>query len=151
MHDRDGFNHSAPLKRCPAGADPFKGCLHEAPREGAAELTSMLTWLEALVAAKGSDLHLKVGSPPRMRVDGSLVVLDRPSVTPETAEGLLREVIRPDLLDQFQQTNEADFAYSLPRVGRSGSTPSASAARSGWCCAGSRRGRCPSPSWACPR
>ncbi|HZA84931.1 MAG TPA: glycosyltransferase, partial [Actinomycetes bacterium] len=32
----------------------------------------MLTWLEALVAAKGSDLHLKVGSPPRMRVDGRL-------------------------------------------------------------------------------
>jgi twitching motility protein PilT len=81
-------------------------------------LTSILTWLEALVAAKGSDLHLKVGSPPRMRVDGNLVVLDGPSVTPETAEGLLREVIRPDLLDQFQQTNEADFAYSLPGVGR---------------------------------
>lgn len=32
----------------------------------------MLTWLEALVAAKGSDLHLKVGSPPGMRVDGRL-------------------------------------------------------------------------------
>ena len=39
-------------------------------------MTSMLTWLEALVAAKGSDLHLKVGSPPRMRVDGQLIVLD---------------------------------------------------------------------------
>jgi twitching motility protein PilT len=78
----------------------------------------MLTWLEALVAAKGSDLHLKVGSPPRMRVDGRLVVLDGPSVTPEMAETLLREVIRPDLLEQFQQTNEADFAYSLPGLGR---------------------------------
>jgi twitching motility protein PilT len=78
----------------------------------------MTTWLEALVAAKGSDLHLKVGSPPRMRVDGQLVVLEGPILTPEAAEGLLREVIRPDLYDQFQKTNEADFAHSRPGVGR---------------------------------
>ena len=49
----------------------------------------MTAWLEALVAAKGSDLHLKVGSPPRMRVDGQLIVLDGPILTPEAAEGLL--------------------------------------------------------------
>ncbi|HJU01111.1 MAG TPA: PilT/PilU family type 4a pilus ATPase [Actinomycetes bacterium] len=78
----------------------------------------MTAWLEALVAAKGSDLHLKVGSPPRMRVDGQLIILDGPSLTPEAAEGLLREVIRPDLYEQFQRTNEADFAYSRPGVGR---------------------------------
>ncbi|HEV3398687.1 MAG TPA: PilT/PilU family type 4a pilus ATPase, partial [Actinomycetes bacterium] len=78
----------------------------------------MMAWMEALVAAKGSDLHLKVGSPPRMRVDGRLVVLDAPTLTPEAADKLLRELIRPDLLDQFQKTNEADFAYSLPGVGR---------------------------------
>ena len=81
-------------------------------------MTSMMTWLEALVAAKGSDLHLKVGSPPRMRVDGRLVVLDGPSLTPDMAEELLRDLIRPDLHQQFQRTNEADFAYSLPGVGR---------------------------------
>jgi hypothetical protein len=78
----------------------------------------MMTWLEALVAAKGSDLHLKVGSPPRMRVDGRLVVLDGPHLTPDMAEELLRDLIRPDLHQQFHKTNEADFAYSLPGVGR---------------------------------
>src|SRR4029453_15286991 len=57
------------------------------------------------------------GVPPGMRVDGQLIVLDGPSLTPEAAEGLLREVIRPDLYDQFQQTNEADFAYSRPGGG----------------------------------
>ena len=78
----------------------------------------MVAWLEALVAAKGSDLHLKVGSPPRMRVDGQLVPLDGPALVPEVADAMLREVIRPDLYEQFQRTNEADFAYSLPGVGR---------------------------------
>ena len=78
----------------------------------------MVAWLEALVAAKGSDLHLKVGSPPRMRVDGQLIPLDGPALVPEVADAMLREVIRPDLYEQFQRTNEADFAYSLPGVGR---------------------------------
>jgi twitching motility protein PilT len=79
---------------------------------------SMVAWLEALVAAEGSDLHLKVGSPPRMRVDGRLIAMDGPTITPEMAENLLREVIRPDLYQEFQKRNEADFGYSLSGVGR---------------------------------
>jgi twitching motility protein PilT len=79
---------------------------------------SMVAWLEALVAAEGSDLHLKVGSPPRMRVDGRLITVDGPTITPEMAENLLREVIRPDLHQEFQKRNEADFGYSLSGVGR---------------------------------
>jgi twitching motility protein PilT len=53
-----------------------------------------------------------------MRVDGRLVVLEGPNLTPDMAEELLRDLIRPDLHQQFQKTNEADFAYSLPGVGR---------------------------------
>jgi twitching motility protein PilT len=92
--------------------------VEHAAQEGGAEVTSMVAWLEALVAAMGSDLHLKVGSPPRMRVDGQLVPVDGPVLVPEAADAMLREVIRPDLYERFQRTNEADFAYSLPGVGR---------------------------------
>jgi twitching motility protein PilT len=81
-------------------------------------VTGMSGWLEALVNARGSDLHVKVGSTPRMRVDGRLVVLDGPVITSELAEALLSEVIRPDLYEEFQRRNEADFAYSLAGVGR---------------------------------
>jgi twitching motility protein PilT len=66
----------------------------------------------------GSDLHLKVGSVPRVRVDGRLVCLEAPPITREVAESLLRELIREDLYDEFQQNSEADFAYSLDGVGR---------------------------------
>jgi twitching motility protein PilT len=81
-------------------------------------MMNLRSWLEALVAAKGSDLHLKVGSPPRIRIDGHLVRLDAPVLSSEMAEDLLREIIRPDLYDDFQRRNEADFAYSLTGVGR---------------------------------
>jgi twitching motility protein PilT len=79
---------------------------------------SMLAWLEALVAARGSDLHLKAGSPPRIRVDGRLIAIDGPVLTPEMTENLLGEVIRPGLFEEFQRSNEADFAYSVGGVGR---------------------------------
>jgi twitching motility protein PilT len=79
----------------------------------------MRAWLEALVARQGSDLHLKVGSPPQMRVDGQLHRLDdAPTISSEMTENLLREVVRPSLYEEFQRSNEADFAYSLPGVGR---------------------------------
>jgi twitching motility protein PilT len=81
-------------------------------------VTNMTAWLEALAGARGSDLHVKVGSTPRMRVDGHLVELEGPVITSEMAENLLIEVIRPDLYDEFQRRNEADFAYSLAGVGR---------------------------------
>ena len=81
-------------------------------------MASIRPWLEALVASQGSDLHLKVGSPPQIRVDGRLHRLDEPVITSEVTEELLREVIRPELHGEFQQTSEADFAYSLAGVGR---------------------------------
>src|SRR4029453_10535257 len=75
-----------------------------APRKGGDRaVTSMRAWMEALVSAKGSDLHLKVGSPPRMRVDGHLAVLDGPILTPEMADNLLPELIRPALHDHFHR------------------------------------------------
>jgi twitching motility protein PilT len=79
---------------------------------------NLRAWLEALTSLHGSDLHVKVGSAPRVRVDGRLVRLDAPPVTREVAEGVLRELIRDDLYEEFQQRSEADFAYSLTGVGR---------------------------------
>mgnify|MGYP003694582931 CR=1 FL=1 len=99
-------------------------------------MTSMRAWMEALVSrqrgltctsGRFAASHAGGRAPGRAR---------RSRPHPEMADSLLRELIRPDLHDQFQQTNEADFAYSLPGVGGTGSTPSASAARSGWCCGG---------------
>jgi twitching motility protein PilT len=75
-------------------------------------------FLRALVDCGGSDLHVKVGSPPRVRIDGKLRKLQAPDLTPEDTEAIVVEVLRADLALEFQRTNEADFAYSMPGVGR---------------------------------
>lgn len=75
-------------------------------------------FLRALSESGGSDLHCKVGSPPRVRIDGRLRKLQSPPLTPGDTEAMLNEVLREDLVVDFQTSNEADFAYSLSGVGR---------------------------------
>jgi twitching motility protein PilT len=75
-------------------------------------------FLRALADCGGSDLHCKVGSPPRVRIDGRLRKLETRDLTSADTEQMVREVLREDLVDEFDRTNEADFAYSLSGVGR---------------------------------
>jgi twitching motility protein PilT len=79
---------------------------------------SVLPYLKALVDLYGSDLHCKVGSPPRIRLDGKLRRLEAPVLTAEDTEAMAREVLRPDLRTEFEAHAEADFAYSVPGLGR---------------------------------
>jgi len=75
-------------------------------------------YLRALVDLFGSDLHCKVGSPPRVRLDGRLRRLEAPVLTPEDTETMARQVMDDELLRQFLVTHEADFAYAVAGVGR---------------------------------
>jgi twitching motility protein PilT len=79
---------------------------------------SIEPYLRALVESGGSDLHCKVGSPPRVRIDGRLRKLQAPVLTPADTESFVVQVLREDLVEEFQKTNEADFAHSIPGVGR---------------------------------
>jgi twitching motility protein PilT len=79
---------------------------------------SVVALLHALVNAGGSDLHCKVGSVPRVRVDGRLRRLQAPELRPPDTERMLEEVLPDDLVEHFRTHHEADFAYSVPGVGR---------------------------------
>jgi twitching motility protein PilT len=90
------------------------------PTEPAAQqlVEQLHRWLAELVQVSGSDLHVKVGSAPRIREEGRLLGLLRPPFTPEETDALAREVVpawrRPD----FDERGEVDFAYSVPGLGR---------------------------------
>ena len=75
-------------------------------------------YLRALVESGGSDLHCKVGSPPRVRIDGRLRKLQTRDLSSADTDAMVSEVLRPDLVEEFRRKNEADFAYSLAGVGR---------------------------------
>jgi twitching motility protein PilT len=74
--------------------------------------------LHVLAEANGSDIHLKVGSPPRIRVDGELQRLDEPTLVPSVTKEMADSMMSPSIKEQFDDSFEADFAYSLRDVGR---------------------------------
>lgn len=66
-----------------------------------------------------SDLHLKVGSPPAVRLNGRLVVLrELPVLTPDATSKLALSMMDERQSASFENHRELDFAYSLSGVGR---------------------------------
>jgi twitching motility protein PilT len=77
------------------------------------------TLLRTLAERHGSDLHLKVGSPPLMRVDGVLGRIEGEDVLrPEETEAIAHRLMPTERWDDFLKRNEADFAYSVSGVAR---------------------------------
>ena len=76
--------------------------------------------LHYLIEHGGSDLHLKVPSPPVVRIDGSMKPVDGLApLTPEDTEGAVHEMLGdPDKLQEFNDEGEVDFAYSIPGLAR---------------------------------
>lgn len=73
------------------------------------------------VALKGgaSDIHLKAGLPPMLRVDGSLVPLkDAPRLPPEEVSRLAVGIMNNGQRDKFKTDLEIDLAYGVPGLGR---------------------------------
>jgi twitching motility protein PilT len=79
---------------------------------------SVIPFLHALASTGGSDLHCKVGSPPRVRVNGRLRKLQVPPLRPEDTRNMVAQVLPEDLVATFRDSHEADFAFSLSGVGR---------------------------------
>ena len=76
------------------------------------------SWLEALVKGNGSDLHVKVGSPPMLRLPYGLDRLDRDPLSPLETQAIADGVIPEDRKAIFKERGEVDFAYSVANVGR---------------------------------
>ncbi len=74
--------------------------------------------LTKLVEVGGSDLHLKVGSPPAYRIDGMLHLAELPSLTPSDTENLLGDLIPDRLAASMTHSSELDFAYGQSGLGR---------------------------------
>jgi len=74
--------------------------------------------LQELIQRNASDLHLKVGRPPTLRVNGELEPLGRPPMRPEDLKALAEQLMTPRQVKQFAEEKECDFAIGVPGIGR---------------------------------
>ena len=75
-------------------------------------------FLNFLVKNSGSDLHLRTGSPPIVRIDGALQKMKLPPLTDEQVRGLMYEIIPDKNRKEWEAVNDSDFAYQMPGVAR---------------------------------
>jgi len=68
---------------------------------------------------KASDLHIIVGKPPILRIDGELKVIpDMPDVTREKAEELVFSILTERQKEKFIDERELDISYEIPKFSR---------------------------------
>jgi twitching motility protein PilT len=65
-----------------------------------------------------SDLHLAVGLPPIVRVDGELVPLPYTKFTPPVAQRLMYDILTDEQVQKFENDFELDFSYSMQKLAR---------------------------------
>lgn len=75
--------------------------------------------LTAAVNAKGSDVHIKSGLPPVVRIDGKLLPLpNAPRLSPEVVLAMAKTLMNERQRKQFEETFEVDLACGIPGLGR---------------------------------
>jgi twitching motility protein PilT len=86
--------------------------------------------LRYVAEREGSDLHVKVASPPMARIHGALKPIeDSDSLSEEETEAALEHILADAaLLKEFADEGEVDFSYEIRGLSRFRVTPSASAA-----------------------
>ena len=74
--------------------------------------------ISQMVQRNGSDLLLKVGRAPTVRLNGELVSLETAPLKPEDLKLLAEQIMTPRQVKEFAEKKEADFAIGVPGVGR---------------------------------
>ena len=101
-----------------AAPEPAEEERPSGPADPEAMVVEFHDWLQQQVAADGSDLHIKVGSRPRMRVAGRLQDLDRRALTAEETLALANAIIPEERRSRLDEHGSVDFAHSAPGIGR---------------------------------
>ena len=80
---------------------------------GDLSIRDMLQYFEEKGAMRVSDLHIKVDAPPTYRIDGELVKLKGPKITPETAKQLIYPLLSDENLTNFKKHRSVDCSYKF--------------------------------------
>jgi twitching motility protein PilT len=79
---------------------------------------SMSDLLQLVVSENASDLHLRVGAPPVLRIHGILNRIEGPPLTPEDTEELMRSITSEDHIQHVRERGGADFGFAFGEMAR---------------------------------
>ncbi|KPU44939.1 twitching mobility protein [Oxobacter pfennigii] len=65
-----------------------------------------------------SDLHITVGIPPALRINGKLIPVGNEKLTPKDIEGFTKDLFTDEQYEKYMELGEIDLSYSVAGVGR---------------------------------
>ena len=74
--------------------------------------------LKTAKEAGASDVHLTVGIPPKMRVNGNLITMDYPRSLPADTLEVLLNIMTESQREKFEEKGEYDLSFSIADMGR---------------------------------
>lgn len=74
--------------------------------------------LKVMMERKASDLHITTGSPPQIRVDGELIQLDHPPLTPVETKQLCYSILTDVQKHKFEEESELDLSFGVKGLSR---------------------------------
>jgi twitching motility protein PilT len=81
-------------------------------------LANLHQLLKAMVEKGASDLHITTGSPPQLRIDGQLVPLKTPPMTPVETKQLCYSILTDAQKHKFEEDNELDLSFGVKGLSR---------------------------------
>jgi twitching motility protein PilT len=92
---------------------PLSAKVYQTTEMGQLSILDMLNYFHERGAMRVSDLHIKVGAPPAYRIDGNMVKLKGPNVTPEIAKQLIYPLASDKNLQKLQDQHSVDCSHRL--------------------------------------
>jgi len=71
-----------------------------------------------MIEKGASDLHITTGSPPQLRIDGSLVPLKLPPLMPPDTKNLCYSILTEEQKTKFEKSNELDLSFGVKGLSR---------------------------------
>ncbi len=81
-------------------------------------MATLYDLLKQMIDSGASDLHITTGTPPRLRVDGKLVVMDHPPLTPADTKALCYSILTDAQKHRFEESNELDLSFGIKGLSR---------------------------------
>ncbi|HDQ26539.1 MAG TPA: type IV pilus twitching motility protein PilT [bacterium] len=76
------------------------------------------TLLRVMFEKKASDLHITVGVPPMLRVDGEMITTEFEKLRPDDCQHIIYSILTDEQKERFERENELDISFGVEGIGR---------------------------------
>ncbi|HHN64104.1 MAG TPA: type IV pilus twitching motility protein PilT [Nitrospirae bacterium] len=81
-------------------------------------MATLYDFLKMMIEKGASDLHITTGSPPRLRIDGKLMEIDHPPLSPADTKTLCYSILTDAQKHRFEENNELDLSFGVKGLSR---------------------------------